>query len=87
MQVALLIDLPPTAAYHRATVDALGHAAAAAGRPLGLGVFTTDDPMFDRTLDGWDAVVIGPGSPYRDEVAVWSIVRSARERGVPLVGT
>ena len=87
MRVALLIELPPDAAYHRATVEALRHATDALGHELDLGVHTTDALTFDADLDGVDGVVIGPGSPYRDETAAWSVVRSARERGVPLVGT
>jgi hypothetical protein len=33
------------------------------------------------------AVVVGPGSPYRNPDGVHDVVRTARERGVPLVGT
>jgi CTP synthase (UTP-ammonia lyase) len=33
------------------------------------------------------ALVIGPGSPYRDQDAAHAVVRAARERDVPLVGT
>ena len=87
MRVALLIDLPPDATYHRATVEALHHAADALEIDLDLGVHRTDALPFGADLDGIDGVVIGPGSPYRDEAAAWSVVRSARERGVPLVGT
>jgi CTP synthase (UTP-ammonia lyase) len=84
VRVALLIDLPPDARYHVATVAALNHAADARGEQLDLRVQTTDTAVDVDQLDG---VVIGPGSPYRDEHAVWSVVRSAREKGLPLVGT
>ena len=87
MRVALLIDLLPAARYHNATVAALGHAAEVLGSSLDLVVRTTDAVDFDFDLNGVDGVVIGPGSPYRDEATVWALVRSARERGVPLVGT
>ena len=30
---------------------------------------------------------IAPASPYRDMEAVLDVIRSARERGIPLVGT
>jgi CTP synthase (UTP-ammonia lyase) len=33
------------------------------------------------------AIVIGPGSPYRDPKAAHAVVREARERDIPLVGT
>ncbi len=87
MRVVLVIDLPPVAPYHRATVDALGHAASAIAAPLDLRVLQSDAADLAAARDAADGVVIGPGSPYRDEAAVWDVVRSARERGVPLVGT
>ena len=87
MHVALLIDSPPSAPYHRATVEALHHAATTVDRQLDLDVLHTDALPFGADLAGLDGVVIGPGSPYRDAVAVETVIRSARERGVPLVGT
>jgi CTP synthase (UTP-ammonia lyase) len=44
----------------------------------------TDDPA---ALDGADALWIAPGSPYRDDDAVFAAIRSAREGGVPILGT
>jgi len=32
-------------------------------------------------------ILVAPGSPYRDMEAVLDVIRFARERGVPLVGT
>lgn len=81
MRVALLIDLPADHRYHVATVDALRHAA---GDELDLLVQHTDAGF---AIDDVDGVVIGPGSPYRDEAHVEGVIRAARERGVPLVGT
>lgn len=87
MRIALLIDLPSDARYHVATVDAIRHAAGALGVAVDLGVTPTDAPSLTTEVAGADGVVIGPGSPYRCEQAVWDTVRSARQRGVPLVGT
>lgn len=87
MRIALLIDSPPDARYHVATVEAIDHAAQALGVPVDLRVTRTDSTALPADLRSIDGVVIGPGSPYRDEQAVWDAVRSARERGVPLVGT
>jgi len=84
VHVSLLIDYPPDAPYHRATIEALDHAAGALGAPLDLTVCRTDSGF---ALDGADGVIIGPGSPYRDETAVWAAIGTARERGIPLVGT
>jgi CTP synthase (UTP-ammonia lyase) len=47
------------------------------------------DTLRDRpdVATAYTGLVIGPGSPYRDAEAVLDAIRSARERGVPLVGT
>jgi CTP synthase (UTP-ammonia lyase) len=87
VRVLLLIDQPASAPYHQATVDAINHAARAGGTAVELQVSHTDQAAWAEDLRGIDGVVIGPGSPYRDEAAVWAVVRSAREHGVPLVGT
>lgn len=87
MRALLVIDLDANAPYHRATVDALRHAADAAAEPLDLRVHLSDTLTDVADGERYDGVVIGPGSPYRDEVAVWSIVRNARAAGIPLVGT
>jgi CTP synthase (UTP-ammonia lyase) len=90
VRVLLVIDLDADAPYHRATADALHHAADAAGEALDLRVHPSDtlaEVAGDHGDDSYDGVVIGPGSPYRDEPAVWSIVRNARAAGIPLVGT
>jgi CTP synthase (UTP-ammonia lyase) len=86
--VTVLMDLPPGHRYHVATLDALGHAAAARGIPIDVRVVRTDtirDPS--RIAARGSAVVIGPGSPYRDQEAAHAVVREARERNIPLVGT
>ena len=82
-RIALLIDSPPTAPYHRATVEALRHA----DDQVDVRTITTDDAELDDLVRGCTGIVIGPGSPYRDEQAVWRTIAGARERGVPLVGT
>jgi CTP synthase (UTP-ammonia lyase) len=87
VRVALLIDSAADAPYHRATVTAIGQAADALGLQVNVSVHATDSVTFDDRLSGVDGVVIGPGSPYRDDASVWSVIRTARECGVPLVGT
>ena len=87
MRIALLIDLPPHAPYHRATVEAIGHGSDALGLFPDLRVWETASPSLRSDLRDVDGIVIGPGSPYQDEHAVWEAVRTAREKGIPLVGT
>ncbi|MFE6686954.1 hypothetical protein ACFVFQ_10805 [Streptomyces sp. NPDC057743] len=45
----------------------------------------TQDAAEDLT--GFDAIWVLPGSPYRSEAGVLSAIRSARERGIPFLGT
>jgi len=87
VRILLLIDLPASAKYHTATVAAIGHAARGLGVAAEVQASQTDASSIAAELRSADGVVIGPGSPYRDERAVWDVIRSARERGLPLVGT
>ncbi len=86
--VTVLIDLPADHRYHEATLAALEHASATLGIPIDVQVVPTDTI---RNAAGvatpGSAVVIGPGSPYRDPELAYEVVRKARERNVPLVGT
>ena len=86
MRIVVLMDLPADARYYTATVDAIEHAAAMLDESAAVEVLRTDAAVAESTADA-DGIVIGPGSPYRDEHAVWDAIRSARERDVPLVGT
>jgi len=86
--VNVLIDLTAEHPYHRATLNALQHASSHLRIATDVRVIRTDaiDDVDDIVRPG-TAVVIGPGSPYRNQDAAHEVVRAARERGVPLVGT
>ncbi|MBV2153480.1 hypothetical protein [Kitasatospora sp. SUK 42] len=47
----------------------------------------TGDAGAPGALDGFDAVWLLPGSPYRSEAGALAAVRTARERGIPFLGT
>ena len=83
----VVLDSPPTARYHAATVDALRHAIDQAQADIEIRVVRT--PGIDRNfLDSpGDAVLIGPGSPYDKPFAAEELIRTAREQGLPLVAT
>jgi CTP synthase (UTP-ammonia lyase) len=84
----VLIDLPADHAYFIATFSALRHASSYLGLTLETHVVRTDSiDDVDQIVRPGSAVVIGPGSPYRNQDAAHAVVRAARERGVPLVGT
>ena len=86
--VNLLVDLPAEHPYHRASLAALDDAARQLDLPVDVRVVPTDtiDSAERLTRDG-AAVFIGPGTPYRKPEAADAVIRSARERGVPLVAT
>jgi CTP synthase (UTP-ammonia lyase) len=80
--ITVLMDLPEQDASFRFTVDALEHAVAASSADVSVHITHTDAIA---TLG--HGVVIGPGSPYRDAAAAEDVIRAAREKGIPLVGT
>ena len=82
--LTVVLDSPPTAPYHLATVEALRHAIDHAHADIELRVVRTPD--IDLAVPG-DAVVIGPGSPYDKPFAAEELIRTAREQGLPLVAT
>lgn len=45
------------------------------------------DVDVDATLDAVDGVWVVPGTPYRDDAAVYAAIGRAREEGLPLLGT
>ncbi|MFG3225055.1 hypothetical protein ACGF07_09765 [Kitasatospora sp. NPDC048194] len=47
----------------------------------------TEDAGAPGALDGFNAVWLLPGSPYRSEAGALAAVRTARERGIPFLGT
>ena len=86
--VNLLIDYPPEHPYHRASVAALQDASAQTGVEADVRIVPTDTiDSVDRLTSRASAVFIGPGTPYRKPDAADAVIRSARERGVPLVAT
>jgi CTP synthase (UTP-ammonia lyase) len=86
--VTVLIDLPADHRFHLATLAAIAHASEYREIPIEVRVVPTDTIRdTSRVTAGASAVVIGPGSPYRDPEAANEVVREVRERNVPLVGT
>ncbi|GGV15895.1 CTP synthase [Kitasatospora herbaricolor] len=48
---------------------------------------STEDAGQDGALAGFDAIWLLPGSPYRSEAGALAAVRTAREGGIPFLGT
>ncbi len=73
---------------HRATDDALAHAAAALGAETQVRWLATEELARDaRGLSELDALFIAPGSPYRSIEGALGAIRFAREGDLPLLGT
>lgn len=47
----------------------------------------TTDAGEPGAVEGFDAVWLLPGSPYRSEAGALAAIRTARERGIPFLGT
>lgn len=85
-RISVLLDSPPSAPYHRATLAALDHAL---GDAADVTVRVVRTPMIDEAFlrDPGDGVWIGPGSPYDEPMAADELIRTARQRGLPLLAT
>jgi CTP synthase (UTP-ammonia lyase) len=77
--IAALGDRDPRFLTHR-EIDAATRLA-----PHGLSIrwLATDSAR----VDGYDGLWVLPGTPYRDEAAVYEAIRFARESGMPILGT
>ena len=51
------------------------------------GEWVATDGAVDRALDDADGLWVAPGTPYRDDDAVYAAIGRARESGLPLLGT
>jgi CTP synthase (UTP-ammonia lyase) len=87
VRIDVVFDVAEDGRYFRPTVEAVEHAATRRGVELDLRVTRTDtiDANYIENLPS--AVVLGPGTPYLRPEQAEAVVASARERGVPLVGT
>ncbi|SOD81471.1 hypothetical protein [Streptomyces sp. Ag109_G2-15] len=47
----------------------------------------SEDAAAEDAVRGFDAVWVLPGSPYRSEAGVLAAIRTAREEGIPFLGT
>lgn len=86
----LLIDLPSSHPYHRATRQALHDSGQQLGIAAEVRVVSTEDVGSGFLAEPGGprrGIVIGPGTPYERPDAAHDAIRIARERGVPLVAT
>ena len=86
IDITVLMDLHPDHEFHRATLRAVDHASESIEGPAHCTVLRTSDWDGQRASLG-AGVVVGPGSPYEVEETAYAVIRTAREAGVPLIGT
>lgn len=90
IKIAIIGDFEPERQSHRATNEALGHAAEALAIEL-----TTDwlpTPSLEAEIDTaklekYHGIFCAPGGPYKSMTGALEAIRFARERGWPFIGT
>ena len=86
-RIDIVFDQPPDSPYHSPTVDAVVAAVRAASADLDVRVVGTAEVRASWAEALPAGVMIGPGTPYRDPAAAEEAIRTAREKGIPLVAT
>ncbi|PBC60654.1 hypothetical protein BKI49_28660 [Streptomyces sp. Tue6028] len=86
-RIALVGDRSPTVVSHT-RVPLLLDALAERDRIVLDAYWIPSEDAEDATaVHGFDAVWVLPGSPYRSEAGVLTAIRTAREEGIPFLGT
>src|SRR5262249_10892526 len=86
MDVAVLGEYTATFEPHAATDAALAHSSDAIGADFRWQWVSTSD-LGDSLPAGCRGLLVAPGSPYKDMPNTLRVIRFARERGVPCLGT
>ncbi len=88
--VGVIGDFNPSNETHRATNDALKHAADALGEAVNVQWIPTpdlDDGRVESVLREFHGLWCAPASPYQSMGGALEGIRFARERGWPFIGT
>ncbi|MEV8591047.1 hypothetical protein AB0424_29315 [Streptomyces sp. NPDC051180] len=86
-RIALVGDRSPHVRSHVRVPVLLDALAERDGLALDAYWIPTPDAAADGAVTGFDAVWVLPGSPYASEAGALAAIRSAREDGVPFLGT
>jgi CTP synthase (UTP-ammonia lyase) len=90
VKIGIIGDFDPGSETHRATGEALHHAARASGTTAAVSWLRTSELGTDRVpelLEPFDAFWAAPGSPYLSLEGALAGIRFARERERPFFGT
>lgn len=85
-RVALVGDRSPLVRSHTRIPGLIEVLRARDGLTLDAYWVATED-VSDTRIEDFDGIWVLPGSPYRSEAGALSAIRTARERGIPLLGT
>lgn len=88
--IGVIGDFDPFSGTHRATNDALEHAAGALGTTVDVEwvpTLTLEGASAEATLRRFHGLWCAPGSPYQSMLGALSAIRFAREHGRPFFGT
>ncbi|KUN88677.1 CTP synthase C-terminal region-related (seleno)protein [Streptomyces griseoruber] len=86
-KVALVGDRSPHVVSHTRVPRLLDALAARDRLVLDAYWIPSEDAGAEDAVRGFDAVWVLPGSPYRSEAGVLAAIRTARETGIPFLGT
>ncbi|MFI7499679.1 hypothetical protein ACIBVL_14500 [Streptomyces sp. NPDC049687] len=86
-KVALVGDRSPNVVSHSRVPLLLDSLAARDRLVLDAYWIASEDAEAGDAVRGFDAVWAVPGSPYRSEAGVLNAIRTAREEGIPFLGT
>ncbi|MEH0473563.1 hypothetical protein ACN6K4_007851 [Streptomyces hayashii] len=86
-RIALVGDRSPNVVSHTRVPLLLDALAARDRLVLDAYWIPTQEAEADGAVRGFDAVWAVPGSPYRSEAGALSAIRTAREEGIPFLGT
>ena len=90
VRVGVIGDFIPSSETHRATNDALEHAANFLSTPITVDWIATSElehTPADAVLRRFHALWCAPGSPYTSMTGALEGIRFARESGWPFFGT
>lgn len=86
-RIALVGDRAPAVRSHQRVPGLLDALRRRHGLPVDGYWIPTEDAQEPGAVSGFDAVWLLPGSPYRSEAGALAAVRTARETGIPFLGT
>lgn len=86
-RIALVGDRSPDVVSHTRVPGLLEALVERDGLVLDAYWIPSEDAGDSDAVRGFDAVWVVPGSPYRSEAGVLAAIRTAREAGIPFLGT